>query len=75
MMALQYTLEDGITVRELKQILNELIDEDEHGHERTVWIGVDKHHNEQVKNVVLMNIRKNNGKLSADIVLEYNRGE
>ena len=75
MMALQYTLEDGITVRELKQILNELIDEDEHGHERTVWIGIDEHHNEQVKNVVLMNIRKNNGKLSADIVLEYNRGE
>jgi len=69
-MALQYTLEDGITVRELKQILNELLDEDEFGHERTVWIGIDEHHNKQVRNVVLMNIRKNNGKLSADIVLE-----
>lgn len=63
---------NGMTVRDLKAIVNALPDTNEHGENHEVWIAVDDDGSNQVKSVWPLNARYANGDkmTSADILLE-----
>jgi hypothetical protein len=62
--------ENGLTVRELKELINDWPETDKYGEDCEVWIETGKNLSSQVTLVSPLNMRNENGIVCADIILK-----
>jgi hypothetical protein len=68
-----YEFPNGMTVKELKEVIKQWPEVDEHtGEDCEVWITTGKNLSSPVICVYPLNLRMNNGKASYDILLDTN---
>jgi hypothetical protein len=64
------TFPNGLTVRELKQLIRDWPEVDEYtGEDREVWLGTGEGYSSPARSVWELNVREDNGVRSADILL------
>jgi DNA-binding transcriptional MerR regulator len=62
--------ENGLTVKELKELIKDWPETDEHGEDCEVWIETGSNLSSPVTIVSPLNMRNENGIVSADIILK-----
>lgn len=64
------TFNNGMTVKDLKDVIREWPEIDEHGNPCEVWIGSSDGHSNQAWSLWPLNKREGSGKVWADLLLE-----